>query len=55
MKEKPTVTVRVSGFKVSVLGEVNASGVYPIANELVNALETLAIAGDLTFMVSVKM
>lgn len=48
MKERPTVTVRMSGYKVSVLGEVASPGVYPVANEQINVLEALAMAGDLT-------
>lgn len=48
VKERPTVVVRMSGFKVSVLGEVAAPGVYPVVNEQINVLEALAMAGDLT-------
>ena len=47
VKERPTV-VRMSGFKVSVLGEVASPGVYPVVNEQINVLEALAMAGDLT-------
>lgn len=48
VKERPTVVVRMSGFKVSVLGEVASPGVYPVMNEQINILEALALAGDLT-------
>lgn len=48
VKERPTVVVRMSGFKVAVLGEVAAPGVYPVVNEQINVLEALAMAGDLT-------
>ena len=48
VKERPTVVVRMSGFKVSVLGEVASPGVYPVVNEQINVLEGLAMAGDLT-------
>ena len=48
VKERPTVVVRMSGFKVSVLGEVAPPGVYPVVNEQINVLEALAMAGDLT-------
>ena len=48
IKERPTVIVRMSGFKVSVLGEVAAPGVFPVMNEQINVLEALAMAGDLT-------
>ncbi len=44
----PIVTVRMSNYKVTVLGEVNAPGVKTIANEKVNVLEAVAMAGDLT-------
>ena len=42
VKERPTVVVRMSGFKVSVLGEVASPGVYPVVNEQINVLEALA-------------
>ena len=48
VKERPTVVVRMSGFKVSVLGEVASPGVYPVVNERINVLEALAMAGGLT-------
>lgn len=48
VKERPTVVVRMSGFKVSVLGEVASPGVYLVVNEQINVLEALAMAGDLT-------
>lgn len=48
IKERPLVIVRMSDFKVSVLGEVASPGVYPVVNEQINVLEALAMAGDLT-------
>lgn len=48
IKERPTVVVRMSGFKVSVLGEVASPGVFPVVNEQINVLEAIAMAGDLT-------
>ena len=45
---EPIVTVRMANYKVTVLGEVNAPGVKTIANEKVNILEAVAMAGDLT-------
>ena len=48
IKEKPTVIVRFGSFKVSVLGEVNTPGSFPIDNERLSVLEALALAGDLT-------
>ena len=44
----PSVTVRFVDFKVSVLGEVNAPGTYPVKNGKVNIFEALALARDLT-------
>ena len=38
----------MSGFKISVLGEVASPGVYPVVNEQINVLEALAMAGDMT-------
>lgn len=46
--EKPVVTVRMSSFSISVLGEVNVPGTFTIAREKINVLEALARAGDLT-------
>lgn len=46
--ENPVVTVRMSSFSVSVLGEVNAPGTFTVAREKINVLEALARAGDLT-------
>ncbi len=46
--ENPVVTVRMSSFSISVLGEVNAPGTFTIAREKINVLEALARAGDLT-------
>lgn len=48
IKEEPIVTIRFANFKVSVLGEVNSPGVYPVENEKINIFEAVAMAGDLT-------
>ena len=48
LKETPIVTVRMSNYKISVLGEVSHPGVFTISNEKVNIFEALAMAGDLT-------
>lgn len=45
---KPVVTVRFVNFRISVLGEVNAPGSYPVKNGKVNIFEALALARDLT-------
>lgn len=46
--ENPVVTVRMSSFSISVLGEVNVPGTFTVAREKINVLEALARAGDLT-------
>lgn len=46
--ETPIVTVRMSNYKISVLGEVNRPGMYTVSNEKISILEALAQAGDLT-------
>lgn len=46
--EKPIVTVRLSGFSISVLGEVLTPGNYLVSNEKINVFEALAKAGDMT-------
>lgn len=47
-EENPVVTVRMSNYKISVLGEVNRPGMFTVSNEKINILEALAQAGDLT-------
>ena len=46
--ENPVVTVRMSSYSISVLGEVNRPGSFQVAREKINILEALAQAGDLT-------
>lgn len=48
LKEIPIVTVRMSNYKISVLGEVTSPGTFTVNNEKVNILEALAMAGDMT-------
>ena len=48
VEENPIVTVRMSNYKISVLGEVNHPGMFTVSNEKINILEALAQAGDLT-------
>lgn len=45
---KPTVTLRILNFKISVLGEVNKPGVHNINSERITLLEALSLSGDLT-------
>lgn len=42
------VSLRLSNFKVSVLGDVARPGTYPIQNERITVLDALSMAGDLT-------
>lgn len=46
--ENPIVTVRMSSYSVSVLGEVNRPGTFQVSREKITILEALAQAGDLT-------
>ena len=46
--EYPIVTVRMSGYTISVLGEVNEPGIFNVTRETINIFEALARAGDMT-------
>ena len=46
--KEPIITLRITNFSISVLGEVNRPGLYPITNERVTILQALSLAGDLT-------
>lgn len=48
LREVPIVTVRMSNYKIAVLGEVAHPGLFTVDNEKVNIFEALAMAGDLT-------
>lgn len=48
LKETPVVTVRLTNFHISVLGEVAHPGQFSVNGEKINVLEALALAGDLT-------
>lgn len=48
LKEPPIVTVRMSNYKISVIGEVTRPGTFTFSNEKVNLFEALAMAGDMT-------
>jgi len=43
----PIVNIRITNFKVTVLGQVNSPGTYTIPNERVTILEAIGLAGDL--------
>ena len=44
----PVVIIRLQNFRITVAGEVNRPGVYPVTGERVSILEALGLAGDLT-------
>ena len=46
--ENPIVTIRMSSYSISVLGEVNSPGNFIVSREKVNIFEALALAGDMT-------
>jgi len=46
--KNPVVIIRFSGYRVSVLGEVNAQNSYSIPGEKVTILEAIALAGGMT-------
>lgn len=47
-KEKPIVTVRMSSYRVTIIGEVGGSRVVPVTTEKMSIIEALASAGDLS-------
>jgi polysaccharide export outer membrane protein len=46
--ENPVVTVRMSSYRVTVIGEVASPRVIPVSTEKMSIIEALAQAGDLT-------
>ena len=46
--KNPIINLRITNFKVSVLGEVRRPGTYPIQDERITILEALSLAGDMT-------
>ena len=44
----PIVTVRMTGYQISVIGEVARPGTFNVSREKISILEALAQAGDLT-------
>ena len=46
--KNPIVNIRITNFKVTVLGEVKMPGTYAVANERISILEAIGLAGDLT-------
>jgi polysaccharide export outer membrane protein len=46
--KNPSVNLKILNYKVSVLGEVNKPGTFPVQSDRVTILEALSMAGDLT-------
>ena len=46
--DNPIINIRITNFRISVLGEVNSPGTYQISGERITILEALGLAGDLT-------
>lgn len=44
----PIINIRLQNFTITVLGEVNRPGTYPVNGEQISILEALGFAGDLT-------
>ncbi|RNC88706.1 MAG: polysaccharide export protein [Allomuricauda sp.] len=44
----PIINIRLENFTVTILGEVNRPGTYPVNGERITILEALGFAGDLT-------
>lgn len=44
----PKIDLRILNYKITVLGEVNTPGTYPISSERVTLIEAISFAGDLT-------
>ena len=48
LTENPIVTVQMSSYRITVLGEVKSPGVIPVSQEKMSILEAIASAGDLS-------
>lgn len=47
VKKEPVVTIKISNFKITIIGDVASPGVLDIEKDNINILEALAMAGDL--------
>ncbi len=48
LKEDPIITVRLTNYRISVLGEVSRPGVITTTNDRISIFEALALSGDMT-------
>lgn len=46
--KSPIINLRIMNFKISLQGEVNFPGTYPVASERITLIESLSMAKDLT-------
>jgi polysaccharide export outer membrane protein len=46
--KKPIINLRIMNFKISVQGEVNAPGSYPVPSDRISLIEAITMAKDLT-------
>lgn len=45
--KNPIINIRLTNFKVTVLGQVNSPGTYEVSNERISILDAIGLAGDL--------
>ncbi|WP_431164660.1 polysaccharide biosynthesis/export family protein [Tenacibaculum halocynthiae] len=45
--KNPTINIRISNYKVTILGDVKQPGTYTIPNERITVLDAIGLAGDL--------
>ncbi|MCI2227556.1 polysaccharide biosynthesis/export family protein [Polaribacter sp. MSW13] len=43
----PTINIRITNYKIAVLGDVQKPGTYTIPNERISIIDAIALAGDL--------
>jgi polysaccharide export outer membrane protein len=48
LTEDPVVTVRLTSFRITVLGDVNRPGIYTVDKDHINIMEVMALAGDMS-------